>query len=405
MIEKTWDVLIVGAGPAGSAVAGFLARAGWKVLVLEKEAFPRFHVGESLLPMGLEILHELGVNLADEPYALRKQGAVLRSELDRRDYRVSFEDTLPGGLTYAYQVERAPFDQALAERAMALGAQVLFRHKVTGAAEDASGVTLRCGDKQFRGRYLIDASGQNAVLARTTLGRHWVRGMGRYATFTHYHQVNSDLARETFAQGDIQVLMNPTGWAWLIPLPGNKLSVGVVHKDGQVVGKPETDFKEFLLSSPFTGRILRGASRIEPIHRCSDFSYYCSQNHTARMTTLGDARAFLDPVFSSGVSLSLYAARSISQALQPHLENDQALQIQEHHETMDRGYLAFERIIERFYRPRWVDSVLFADHRPSNFVTELNTIFAGYVWREDNSWQNQMVRAKRRNVSYEPALI
>lgn len=396
------DVVIAGAGPAGTALATFLAQAGLDVEVLEKTHFPRFHIGESLLPLGVTVLKELGLELDSAPYALRKAGSKIYCEVTGERYRVAFENALDGVFPYAYQVERAHFDQALAQKAEAAGAHVRFGWQVRKLSESSDSVAVSTADAQVKARYFVDATGQGALLSRIRGARRWVRGIGRCGTFTHFANVRSQAAREAFSDGDILLILCPNdAWAWAIPLPGGKASIGVVHKDGSQVQSPGIAFDHFLEGCPWLRSILEGAERVEAIHRVSNYSYYNDMPHSARTVCVGDAHAFLDPVFSSGVSLGLYAAKALAQVMIPQVRADQALQLEAYEEQLKQGYEAFESLISRFYRPGWARNTFFQESKPQQMVRELNTMLAGDVWRNDNDWQNQMVRGRRRNIRYE----
>lgn len=396
---KEWDVAVIGAGPAGAVCAALLARRGLKVLVVEKQRFPRFRIGESLLPIVLPVFKEMGFE-PNPSYSLRKGGALVTSENPDQSYRISFEHVLPDCPTYAYQVLRSQFDLALIDRARDMGAHVQFEHRVSSIREDEHGVTLEGPHGPVRARYLVDAGGQSAP----SIGRQrkWVRGMGRFATFRHYRGVRSEKARTMFASGDILLLLIPGGsWAWAIPLPDDHLSLGVVAKDGDKAMAPQKVFGNLLASSSLMKDLLRGAEPVSQIYRCSDFSYYNRQPHGPRTVALGDAHAFLDPVFSAGVSLAITASHLLDPHLAKAVSHDKPLELDDYHAYLDRGYQVYERLIERFYRPGWAHTTFFSDEKPDAYVRELNTMLAGDVWREDNLWQNRLLASRRRTISYQ----
>ena len=399
---KQWDVAIIGAGPAGAACAALIARAGYEVLLLEKETFPRFRIGESLLPVALPVFQELGLEL-DPGFALRKGGARVIDESGHHSYRISFEMTLPGCPDHAYQVVRADFDRALVKKADEAGAECRFEWGVTRIDETDENVVLHGPRGQIHTRFLVDATGQSALTSAGS--KRWVRGMGRFATYRHFQNVCSSKARETFVHGDILLILTADGsWAWAIPLPDDRLSVGIVGKDGMRPQRPEEAMAAFLSDSPLMQQILKGSSPASKIHRCSDYSYYSRRPSTARTVALGDAHAFLDPVFSSGVSIALVTAAMLKDPLLAALKKDSALDLAQYHHKIDQGYRVFERLIERFYRPGWREATFFGGDKPETWVRQLNTMLAGDVWRDDNPWQNKLLAARRRTISFQDRL-
>lgn len=392
------DVVIVGAGPAGNASACHLRNFGFEVVVLEREHFPRYHIGESLLPLAVPLLLEMGIDPEHQPWALRKEGAVLFHEEDQSSYRVSFDNTLPGVTPYAYQVERSGFDQHMVTRAQELGAVYHFGQTVIGLDEKEDQVEIQTEQGTYRARYVLNASGQDRFI-QGKRARQLIRGMGKHATFTQYDNVGSAKAREIFARGDILLFLEKSrAWRWAIPLPGNKLSVGQVEPDTRET--EQTQF-EYNSNSPLMDEILAGARQIEPIRRCSNFSYYSQSAYSDRVLAVGDANGFLDPIFSSGVSLALrwgkYAAHAVAEAISLNRPIDSRTLKGD----FQYGYTVLERIIERFYRPGWALDFFFNDNKPDDIVRDLNTILAGELWRTDNSFQNMLVRNKRRTLKLE----
>lgn len=400
------DVAIIGAGPTGSATASFLAMAGLSVVVIEKDHFPRFHIGESLLPLGIPVLEMLGIDLDQAPYALRKAGAQVIHEPSNQWYHIDFTKTLPGCITYAYQVERAAFDHHLANRAQELGAVIRFGTRCLSTKEEQSAVTLFTDKGELHARYALDATGIDCLGARQNRSLDRIRGMGKCATFSQFGGVTNSLARDTFAKGDILLFLKERGWSWAIPIAGNRLSVGTIHVEGQSIPPAELAFKELIEQSPLLTRLLEGATRLEPIRRCADFSYYNRAAATRRQATVGDARAFLDPVFSSGVSLGLHTGWKLAQELVRIAAVDGRLdeELSAYYQESELGYQALERIIERFYRPGWAQTTFFSHDANDLMVRQLNTMLAGDLWRNDNDWQRQLLASRRRTIRIESDL-
>lgn len=394
-----WDVAIVGAGPAGSAAAAFLASAGHRVIVLERERFPRFHIGESLLPLGVLALQHLGIDLSEADYALRKSGAIVLCESTGSSHRISFRDTLPGLPDHAYQVVRSDFDHALAVHAQELGATMRFGEQVRSCTERSDDVLLEGTTGSVRARYAIDATGLTGLLARSRRERCRLVGLGKCASFAHYTSVQKGALHESFPGGEIALLLVPdAGWAWAIPLPGDRVSVGLVHPEGQPHGTPEHELRTLVEESPFLQRLLEDATPPSNVHRCTDYSYVNRVSTTDRTVCLADAHSFLDPVFSTGVSLALHSAHLLSQAMAPPVGADESLRLEKYFEAVGHGYRVFEKLLERFYRPGWAHTTFFHEPKPRGMMIELNTILAGDVWRTDNAWQNQLLASRRGSL-------
>jgi flavin-dependent dehydrogenase len=407
MRQASSDVIVVGGGPAGSCVANLLARAGVSVVVLEREQFPRFHIGESLLPTELAVLDRLGVDL-DALGCLRKRGAVFIDERAGRRSCFSFDEGLPGTPSHAHNVERASFDHALLRAAALAGAQVRERHEVIDVRlpgdDDSSEdeVYVRARDLEadgreieLRGRYLIDATGQQALLARRAKTVEPYREFGRAAVFRHYDGLAPEINAELHERGDILVLFIDAGWLWAIPFASGTLSVGIV----KTVGKVEPALlDQAIAESPLLSRLTAGAT--PGVARVvGNYSYRNTTPHGQRYACIGDAACFLDPVFSSGVALAFAGAEKLAELLEPALrdgrEGEAALMVGlvEH---MAPAYEAFERFIHRFYHTRLVDNVLLAERdRSHGLRSGVISVLAADVWREDNPFQNMLMRARR----------
>lgn len=393
MIEK-YDTIVVGGGPAGSTSAALLAKAGVRVLVIEKEAFPRFHIGESLLPRSLPILEDIGVDPSGPAFHF-KGGAEFFDEGtgDHAIYR--FADALPGIPSHAYQVDRAAFDSALLERARALGALVHEGERVKAIDVEESLVRVATEVGVYTARFCIDATGQDAFFARRDRTTVPIDNFGRAAVFTHYENLGDDAIDAIGTEGNIKVLMGDGGWGWLIPLSGRRLSVGAVTRNG---GVTPALLETALQSSPLTQRLVAGARRLST-RVIRNFSYRNSAPSRARCTSIGDAACFLDPVFSSGVALAMLGAEAITRKLVPALaegrESDPELMrpVWSH---MERAYDSMSALIHAFYHTGLLRNLFFAKRPDPEMRAGLISILALDVWRTDNAFQDMLLRSRRR---------
>ena len=308
--------MVIGGGPGGSASAALLAQRGYRVALLERERFPRDHVGESLLPASMPVLEELGV-LDDVERAgfPKKWGATMLWGEDPDPWSWRFSET-NRAYPHAYQVWRPTFDKILLDNARAHGVAVREGHSVTGAIRDGdkvTGVRFRSeegSDRAIRANWVIDASGQNAVLGRSLGLRQWddyFRNMAVYSYFRGARRLPDPDSTNIFIES------YEHGWTWCIPLANDMSGVGVVvdSERGQL-GIAERGVHDYyadqLRSTARTAEMTANAEMTSPPRVIKDWSYTSSQMVGDGWILVGDAACFVDPLFSSGVHLALMSA-------------------------------------------------------------------------------------------------
>lgn len=278
------DVLVIGGGPAGSTAANLLATAGRSVLLVDKERFPHFHIGESLLPYNVRLFERLGVWQRALAHGFqRKWGATFLFEPGLETVRLDFPKGLDPRYPMALQVRRAEFDHLLLERARECGAQVreetevkrvLFEGERAVGAElsDANGIS------EIRAKVVVDATGRDTLLGGQLGLKRRDPALGQAALFAHFEGARMAIGPDG---GDILVIGGPYGWFWMIPLDAQTTSVGLVFPGSLMKERQgrdlETFFADVIASSPSVSSRLAPAQRISPVRAAADFSYRCSR--------------------------------------------------------------------------------------------------------------------------------
>ena len=390
--SRLWDVIVIGAGPAGSTTAALLGTRGFDVLVLEKEEFPRFHIGESLLPAGLTVLDELGVEPDDDVFTF-KRGAQFLRESTGLVSSFDFAEALPGPPRHAWHVDRARFDTMLRDKAAARGALVRHGVLVADMQVDSDSASVKTSYGTERARFIVDATGQDRFVAKLRQATRPYTQFGKAAAYAHFDGL-SDEAIETIGPGnDIRIMMVDDGWMWVIPLPGRRVSIGLVSKKPGLTGRA---LEHELATSPLLRCLTAGTEATAP-QLASGFSYRNEAKSGSRYACIGDAACFLDPVFSSGVILALVGARGLVEQLAPALESgaeaDAELYLAES-TRMEEGYRAFALLIHRFYNTGLVDNVVLNSPENGELRTSITSMLAGDVWRENNSFREMLFRSR-----------
>jgi flavin-dependent dehydrogenase len=300
-----YDTIIIGGGPGGSTAGALLARGGQRVLLVERETFPRFHIGESLLPFGNDVLKETGAWKKIEAAGFQpKLGAEFLLGNGSRGHRFWFGNGLVPGYAQTFQVERSKFDHVLLDHAASCGCEVRQACAAKDVTHASGNWQVRLADGEVRCRWLIDASGRDAFVGRTlTLKQKPLRIPKRIAVYAHFTGVYRNPGS---AEGHITIVRLKDGWFWLIPLAG-KTSVGMVRtlEDLKKSGRsPEEWFAQTVAGSTEISRRMKEAQRVGEFHKTSDYSYRYAELASDRSLLVGDAGGFIDPIFSSGVHIA-----------------------------------------------------------------------------------------------------
>ncbi|MES2184193.1 MAG: FAD-dependent oxidoreductase [Pseudomonadota bacterium] len=313
-LAESCDVLVIGGGPAGATIAALLAQQGRDVVMAEKAHHPRFHIGESLLPANVELFEKLGVLPQVEAIGLPKWGVEFVAEDHEQPSRIEFAESWDASLTHAWQVRRSDLDEVLFRNAAQRGARTLEGCRVQDVQFDDEGATVQAvlddgAKKQWRARFVIDASGRDTLLSNKLDAKRKSPKHNSAALFGHFTQAERLPGR---MEGHITIFWFAHGWFWFIPLADGTTSVGAVCWPYYLKSrtKPLREFfADTIAMAPKLAKRLEGATLVDDmVHATGNYSYTSTRCSGERFLMLGDAFAFIDPVFSSGVYLAMHSA-------------------------------------------------------------------------------------------------
>lgn len=392
-MQHDFDVIIIGGGPGGSTLASSLAKRGRRALVLEREKFPRFHIGESLLPCSRSVFTALGLDADLDQRFLRKYGARFLCSTTKRVNTYRFADAYDAAFDYAYQVPRAEFDKILLDHAKALGAEVREEWEVTDVIFEGSravGVHARSIHEpsnivEIRAPIIADATGRDTLLASRSRRKAHIARLDKTAFFSHF--------RHTFRQqgqdeGNIQIVIFEHGWFWFIPFRGDLTSVGAVVSSEWIKQKQKGEsldafFMRTVALSSWASEFLSNAKQERSVGALADFSYRIDQLAGDGWLFVGDAGGFLDPLFSTGAHLAIQGGFIGAETI------DEALRRGDTSRAAFRDYEAAVRyavdlflgVVQGFYAGQFRE-VLFEEHQRKPMRRIITSILSGDVFHQ-----------------------
>lgn len=385
-----YDICIIGGGPTGSTAASFLAEKNYKVLVLEKEKFPREHIGESLIPASYFTLKRLGVLEELAKISPRKPGVQFIHSDGEYHSLWCFKNVVKNDSYLSFHVKRSAFDEMLLNNSRKKGAEV--REEVTvknvildrpDGIVEVHAVTKDGAPEKFEARFLLDASGLHTFLGSKMSVKKAFKDLDRVAVWSHWSNVKYDKALE---QGAIKIIYlggnEKKGWFWIIPISRKHLSIGCVVNNAylkkekeKLISAGSTDWKhDFYMqeieNSPAAKKLLAGAKLDHKVQINGDYSYYCTKKFGDNYAMIGDAAAFLDPIFSSGIFVGMYSAELVSDALDKKIRNNDQQALANTYENINGAVGLIERFVKLFYTPEVLN---FSTIDPENLLHHKQT--------------------------------
>lgn len=426
-MRESFDVAIVGGGPGGSVCASRLAQRGVRTLVLEKERFPRFHLGESLLPGSMPVLEAIGVLPKALDTFIHKYGARFHDDVRGRKDRFGFDGAWSPKHEHAFEVPRDLFDKVLLDHAASLGADVREEWTVTGAVRDEHGRVIGVLADAPDGthvtidaKYVVDASGRDALFAHASRSTEKIVDLDQTALFTHYENV----ARPTGKlAGDIDIVIfresaeSRPNWFWMIPFKDGRTSVGAVvsrrwikeHREKIGAGANETLLLGAAIAESKTAvELLAGSTNLWPEARAAaDFSYRVRDLSGPGWIAVGDAGGFIDPLFSTGAHLAMCGGKEAADMLVELLAASDARSREEADIAKWAAWLrlgaeTFILAVQAFYAGPLMESI-FAENKHAALRRSITSLLAGDVFT-DAVWLRD-TRLRLKEMLAQPRLI
>ena len=399
--SQKYDVVIIGAGPSGSVAASLLVADGLSVLILEKQHFPRFSIGESLLPQCMEFLRDAGLEHTLDLYAKEfgfqfKNGAAFHKKGKSTSF--DFTEKFSPGRGTTYQVKRALFDKLLADETSKKGVNIRYGHQVNSVLRLKPEVCLDVSDDngnsyQVEAKFLLDGSGFGRVLPKLLNLELPSEFPVRHSYFSHFHD---RIDCPEFDRDKILITVNPNFsdvWYWLIPFSDGSASIGVVglpERFDASLSAAET-LQYFINQDPNLQRLLKNAT---PIHEAREIKGYSADVTTLwgeNFALLGNAGEFLDPVFSSGVTIAMKSASLAAPLVKKQLQGSKVDWEAEYAKPLKFGVDTFRCFVEAWYDESF-QNVVYHDQHDDAVRRMISSILAGYAWDKKNPYVEKSVR-------------
>jgi flavin-dependent dehydrogenase len=404
-MNQKYDVVIIGAGPSGSVAASLLVADGLSVLILEKQHFPRFSIGESLLPQCMEFLKEAGLEQALDRYAEDygfqfKNGAAFHKRGKNSSF--DFTEKFSAGRGTTYQVKRAIFDKLLADETEKKQVDIRYGHQVNSVLTLQPEVCLEVSDDdgvayQVQAKFLLDGSGFGRVLPKLLKLEQPSEFPVRHSYFSHF---KDGIDCPDFDRDKILITVNPNYsdvWYWLIPFSDGSASVGVVGLPERFDASlpPINTLMDFINQDPNLQRLMKNATPTGEARSIKGYSADVTKLWGENFALLGNAGEFLDPVFSSGVTIAMKSASLAAPLVKRQLQGNSVDWENEYSEPLKFGVDTFRCFVEGWYDESF-QNVVYHDQHDDAVRRMISSILAGYAWDEKNPYVEKSVR--RLNV-------
>jgi flavin-dependent dehydrogenase len=395
------DVLVIGAGPSGAVAAGLLRKQGRKVIIVEKQQFPRFSIGESLLPQSMQYIEEAGMlrDVVEAGFQYKNGASFVRGE---KNEVFDFRDKFSPGWGTTYQVQRANFDNVLAMAAAAAGADLRFQQEVTSIdlSEESPRVIVRpqaAEEYRVEARHILDASGFGRVLPRLLDLETPSQFPVRAAVFTH---IADHIPPGAFDREKIRIGVHPRHvdvWYWLIPFSNGRCSLGVVAEKAfldRYQGSDTEVLQQLVAEDPPQAALLSAAVWDTPARRIAGYAANVKSLWGKGYALLGNAGEFLDPVFSSGVTIAVKSASLAAALIQREWRGQAVDWEQEYARPLKMGVDTFRVFVESWYAGGF-QKIIFHPHKSVEVKQMIASILAGYAWDTNNPFVAEAGRHMR----------
>ena len=393
---ESYDVAIIGGGPAGSTAAILLSKAGRRVIVLERDKFPRFHIGESLLPFSMQTFTRLGLQEKLRAGFLEKFGGEIAEAGGEKAAKFYFKDGFGSRADRSYQVTRSKFDKMLLDHAAESGAEVREETLVENVDFDRDGAMLSLRrdarsrvlgraearlSENIRARYVVDASGRNSVIGNKFKLKKSYQHLQKLSLFAHYEGLEREEGIDATLTRMVRTLQS---WFWVIPLENDRTSIGIVLEAADFKSSglsAEEFFERAIAEQPLVRNRIGAGRRVSQVYTAADFSYRSERLIGDRWLLAGDAAGFIDPVFSSGVFLAVLAGEQAADVLHEVLDNPKrARRLFRHYERLvNRAMDVYLRFVESWYGGKEFIEVFLTPTELFQIPPAVNAVLGGNI--------------------------